>query len=616
MTLNKSSDKEIKHGITKKEFIVFFIMLSVLWMILQTANFQINPCYKNDNFRDTDSFMRMVRVDELHGTNNWYDSTIMRSDAPVGETLHWSRPLDVMLLVGADVLSPFVGFNRGLEYWAFVMNTLLGIFALAAACWALKPYFSRMSRFFAAVILTLSFGFFGMFVLGDPDHHSLLLTLFILQIGILFRMLKKEYPEYYSIVGGVISGLAIWVSIESMVTVALIFACIGLAWIVYGRFYLNRLRKYSLTLLVSIIVSIALERTPSSWLVWEYDKISAVHAILFFVVFAVISLMYVCNKYCNTLLKRILNTICGLFTLIIVLILWVPKLFHGPFVDVNPAIIPIWLDKIIEMQPLYKQGFQYMLSVTATILFAAASAVIWFVGGHFKQSTEKSELNPFFVFIIGFFVFFTLTVFQIRWNGYMFLILYLMTAVGVAIVTEKVSKIQLKAVRTLLNAAVLVSVILIPVACSAIPISNTTVSNDSIDYPTRDLCAWIKNNPNIFKSGDIIDTEVNYSPEILYRTNLSVIATPYQRNADGILYHYNLMNLKDDNQIKHMLKERNVKWILVAKPAAKYTGKSCFYSELLNNKTPSFIKETVISDKLKKYFLVYKVGSSMINNER
>src|SRR3546814_9831483 len=44
-----------------------------------------------------DSYMRMVRVNELAQGGGWFDDTIARANAPYGDTLHWTRPLDVLL---------------------------------------------------------------------------------------------------------------------------------------------------------------------------------------------------------------------------------------------------------------------------------------------------------------------------------------------------------------------------------------------------------------------------------------------------------------------------------------------------------------------------------------
>ncbi len=62
-----------------------------------------------------DGYMRLNRVTQLYLTGDWYDSGIRRSNAPYGEVLHWTRPLDLLLLAGAFVSAPFSDFRTGLS---------------------------------------------------------------------------------------------------------------------------------------------------------------------------------------------------------------------------------------------------------------------------------------------------------------------------------------------------------------------------------------------------------------------------------------------------------------------------------------------------------------------
>ena len=54
--------------------------------------------------------MRRLRAfiarDHLAQTGNWYDGSLPRSNWPYGEALHWTRPLDVVLLAGTFLLVP------------------------------------------------------------------------------------------------------------------------------------------------------------------------------------------------------------------------------------------------------------------------------------------------------------------------------------------------------------------------------------------------------------------------------------------------------------------------------------------------------------------------------
>ena len=60
---------------------------------------------------DTDSYTRLIRVFELLNGADWYDQPFSRANAPYGHTLHWTRPFDSLLIMGAGLLTPFFGLG-------------------------------------------------------------------------------------------------------------------------------------------------------------------------------------------------------------------------------------------------------------------------------------------------------------------------------------------------------------------------------------------------------------------------------------------------------------------------------------------------------------------------
>ena len=133
---------------------------------------------------DPDAYMRLVRVGELAESGRWFDTTSMRSNAPYGEELHWTRPLDVLLLAGAAALAPFLGFPTALHWWGVALSPLLQLLALIAVFWAGRDILDERGRVFLAVIVVCQAGVFNVFMAGRPDHHSLLALLFAVCLGL------------------------------------------------------------------------------------------------------------------------------------------------------------------------------------------------------------------------------------------------------------------------------------------------------------------------------------------------------------------------------------------------------------------------------------------------
>src|SRR5919106_1400252 len=76
-----------------------FIAFFVLWALLQlTTVIAVFPEALQGAQIDPDGYMRLVRVNVLLDHGNWFDHSIPRSNWPFGETLHWTRPLDVLII--------------------------------------------------------------------------------------------------------------------------------------------------------------------------------------------------------------------------------------------------------------------------------------------------------------------------------------------------------------------------------------------------------------------------------------------------------------------------------------------------------------------------------------
>ena len=72
------------------------------------------------NLVDSDGYARLVRIQRLLETGAWFDVGLPRANRPDGGTLHWTRPLDVLLIILALPLAVLIGFSKAL-FWAGVL---------------------------------------------------------------------------------------------------------------------------------------------------------------------------------------------------------------------------------------------------------------------------------------------------------------------------------------------------------------------------------------------------------------------------------------------------------------------------------------------------------------
>ena len=120
--------------------IVIWLSLFGIWAAIQVLVLAIGASPLLDGeLIGTDGYMRLVRVQLLHETGAWFDGRIPRSNAPYGDTLHWTRPFDLLLLGAAWPLTPFLGFEKALFWGGAFVSPLLLLATGTAMIWAAKP---------------------------------------------------------------------------------------------------------------------------------------------------------------------------------------------------------------------------------------------------------------------------------------------------------------------------------------------------------------------------------------------------------------------------------------------------------------------------------------------
>src|SRR5688572_4711175 len=112
---------------------LLFAALLVLYVVFHTAIAGSGvSVLTTDQFIDPDSYWRLLRVRELNDSGVWYAAPYARANAPFGEVQSWSRPFDVLLLLGAWALKPLLGFDQGLYWWGALVSPVLHVAAAAA----------------------------------------------------------------------------------------------------------------------------------------------------------------------------------------------------------------------------------------------------------------------------------------------------------------------------------------------------------------------------------------------------------------------------------------------------------------------------------------------------
>lgn len=101
-----------------------------------------------------DDQMRIARVlDLVQGRNGWFDNDLHWSNTPFGTSLHWTRPLDALVILLAAPFALFVAWNEAVRIGGFVSSPVLYAALLGTAWWATRRLANTKIASFAVTLL-------------------------------------------------------------------------------------------------------------------------------------------------------------------------------------------------------------------------------------------------------------------------------------------------------------------------------------------------------------------------------------------------------------------------------------------------------------------------------
>ncbi|WP_448187854.1 hypothetical protein [Azospirillum sp. sgz301742] len=229
---------------------------------------------------DADSYARVLRVEQLHATGGWFDPLLNRLNAPFGQSLHWTHPVDLLLLAGAGIGSFVLPYHDALLWTAVLVSPLLNLLCVPMLSAATRPFLG--DRWFVGAVLLLSVqaSVGAGFSAGMADHHGLLVLLLLATLAALLRHAAEPERRAPPMLAALAVALALWTSVEGVLFAATAGAALGLGWVLNGPQRPRALVRYAAVLAALLPVALLVERGP--WGVWdlEIDRISAFHTAL------------------------------------------------------------------------------------------------------------------------------------------------------------------------------------------------------------------------------------------------------------------------------------------------------------------------------------------------
>jgi hypothetical protein len=588
---------------------------------------------------DPDGYMRLNRVLALHDGGSWFDSRYWRINPPEGHVQHWTRPLDALLLAGAWLLEPLLGFRQGLHLWGVLFSPACLALSVLALVWAIEPVLDRDARVFACLAYLMQPTIMAYSSLGRPDHHSLLLLLFLVLLGLTFRLLIDPLDRRSARFAGAIAALSLWISLESLTFVGCSMAVLGLYWLLGDGGLARQNRDYLVTLTITLAAALLIERGPVEPFAIENDRLSILHVTLF----GLITLFWLLAARIEPpasiwservarllvhhrqpfarydpprppvagIVGRLVLAGTGLASVGLAMLMLFPELARGPLGEVDPLYNEIRLQRIVEIQPLVS-----LERLAAGRLGEIVNRVIQVVGIAFvavpflvllllRRNLPGHRIWVGFVLALAMFL--PLAAYQVRWSSYTQVLLVPPYSAFVAWLLLRLAEHLPPSRLHLVRPLIIVAALFWPIGIAQLVPQQKIVT-------AAEVCPIDRASPLLNRTGRprTILALADYGPELLYRTQHRVLSIPNHRPQPGFNAGYRAMTATDLEAAKAELTRHGVDWILLCPSIVErghftegHEGEATLYQRLLDGTAPAWLRPVALGEDLRDSMRLY-----------
>jgi hypothetical protein len=534
------------------EAILYFVIAALL---VSTIGLRLFPGVLHGDLVNPDSYMRLDRLGDIL-THHAPLDVVLRDASGDGAVMSWTHLLDSLLLLLALPLRPLLGQSAALHGAAVLLGPLgVGLLGVAAA-WVMAPLADRGWRWTAPVLTALAPPIVSYGVPGVAHHHVLLALDAVLMAGSAGRAALGDRAAGWRL--GVLAAAGIWLSPESMPFVLMAFGGAGLAWMLAPQ---DRARAISLEVespgdkiarqnkdlehvgasvstehalgatlaaagslfLLLVVCSFVVDPPFGGFGSVEIDRLSVVYVVLALVVFGVGWTLWGLDRAGLSPGRRAAG---GAIVAVAGLALWFwlyPAVLRGPDGLMDSRSTKEFFGGIQEMRPV--------ASVTQAVIFlldgaVAALLLVWFA------LRDRSVLWAYAALCAG--VMLVLGMLHVRFSTYA----AVAGAAALPVALSECTRLLARRVPIVQAAARVGLVTVMMLANRADAIAGLFGGNAEAKAATlaAATCSLRGLGPMLAPyAGQVVLSDVNEVPELLYRTGVVAVGSLYTRNVVGFL---------------------------------------------------------------------------------
>jgi hypothetical protein len=535
----------------------FALLLCLAWLAVAVELVVLYWAGTAETLLDTDDAMRLVEVRGFLAGQGWFDLTEMRLEPPLGYESHWSRLIDAGLAGLFLLFKPFAGvalaerLMRTIWPLLWLMPAMLGAALIA---WRLA---GREAALVALVLTVIGLPALQQFKPGSIDHHNVQIALSVLTVA---AAVWSDRLRWAAQAAGGLTGLALAIGLECLPYLAVCGAAFAIRYVL-DRGSADALRDYGLWLAGSTAAAFLVSVGPEHWTRSVCDAIAINLALPIVLAGSVFSLAGRFKTDTRIWSRCGLVAVAGLLAATVFLMLE-PRCLAGPFALMDPAVRPIWLARVHEMQPLVAFARDMPVKAAAIMAFPIAALV-----SAVLLARDAKLIRDFGFLVAGaaFVLALATTVAVIKAYNYpMWLGMPLVAAAALRLCLL----LQLQTLTARLTAAVLLTPTVL--SAGAVGIAQAAGQHAAAEGRPAEQSACFRTEnyaPLARLPAGLVAADVDLGPFLLALTPHSVLAAPYHRLSAGVIAAHQALAAPPD-EARAVLARVHAAYVLTCGPRA------------------------------------------------
>jgi hypothetical protein len=319
---------------------------------------------------DTDDATRLHQVRTLIATGGWFDMTLPRIGGAQPLVSHWSRLIDVPLIILLQTLGLFLSPDAAELATRIIWPMLLLLVFLRLLVRAAEAQGGTSAGWLMLFMAATCMSGLFQFRIGRIDHHNAMILGAVAGLLILLEARKRPAAGTFA---GVLVGLGLAVGFEPLAIVLPAFAAITL-WALFDLTWLAGVRRMAVACAATLggvfIVTVA----PWDWLLVRCDALSLKIVVLIAGAAAGLTIVDKHGRLWTPAERFAALAGSGALGLAGYAALDT-RCLAGPFGQVAPAIKPLWLDHVTETASIISFFQMNPTAIVASVLFMIVAII-------------------------------------------------------------------------------------------------------------------------------------------------------------------------------------------------------------------------------------------------